>query len=46
LTCLRAAHYDARVYAQLRKQGAPIPTHDIRIAALILQRDLLPLARI
>ena len=34
-------HHFARVFAQLRFQGTPIPTHDIWIAALTLQHDLL-----
>jgi tRNA(fMet)-specific endonuclease VapC len=38
-------HHYANVFAQLRKQGTPIPTNDIWIAALILQHDLLLLAR-
>jgi tRNA(fMet)-specific endonuclease VapC len=32
-------HY-ANVFAQLRRQGTPIPTNDIWIAALVLQHDL------
>ncbi len=32
-------HY-AAVYRQLRRQGTPIPTHDLWIAALVLQHDL------
>src|ERR1700722_4288248 len=32
-------HY-ANIFAQLRRQGAPIPTNDIWIAALVLQHDL------
>ena len=32
-------HY-AAVYRQLRQQGTPIPTHDLWIAALVLQHDL------
>lgn len=34
-------HFFARVFAQLRVQGTPIPTNDIWIAALALQHDLL-----
>ncbi len=30
----------AAVYRQLRKQGTPIPTHDMWIAALVLQHGL------
>jgi tRNA(fMet)-specific endonuclease VapC len=37
-------HY-ANVYRQLRKQGTPIPTNDIWIAALILQHSLVLFAR-
>ena len=32
-------HY-ARLYAQLRQQGTPIPTHDLWIAALVQQHNL------
>lgn len=32
-------HY-ASVYRQLRRQGTPIPTNDMWIAALVLQHDL------
>ena len=32
-------HY-AAVYHQLRRQGTPIPTNDMWIAALVLQHDL------
>jgi tRNA(fMet)-specific endonuclease VapC len=32
-------HY-AAVFRQLRRQGTPIPTHDLWIAALVLQHDL------
>jgi tRNA(fMet)-specific endonuclease VapC len=37
-------HY-ATVYRQLRKQGTPIPTNDMWIAALVLQHSLVLLAR-
>ena len=33
------------VYRQLRKQGTPIPTNDMWIAALVLQHSLLLFAR-
>jgi tRNA(fMet)-specific endonuclease VapC len=33
-------HHYARVFAQLRAQGTPIPTNDMWIAALVLQHDL------
>ena len=35
----------AEVYAQLRKQGTPIPTNDMWIAALVLEHDLTLYAR-
>jgi len=41
----QTTHHYANIFAQLRKQGTPIPTNDIWIAALILQHDLLLLAR-
>lgn len=41
----QTTHHYANVFAQLRKQGTPIPTNDIWIAALVLQHDLLLLAR-
>ena len=37
-------HY-ATVYLQLRKQGTPIPTNDMWIAALVLQHSLVLFAR-
>jgi tRNA(fMet)-specific endonuclease VapC len=37
-------HY-AGVFRQLRKQGTPIPTNDLWIAALVLQHDLVLHAR-
>jgi tRNA(fMet)-specific endonuclease VapC len=37
-------HY-AVLYQQLRKQGTPIPTNDIWIAALVIQHDLILFAR-
>ena len=37
-------HY-ANVYRQLRKQGTPIPTNDMWIAALVLQHSLVLFAR-
>lgn len=30
----------ARIYAQLRRAGTPVPTNDLWIAALVLQHDL------
>lgn len=41
----QTTYYYGSVFAQLRKQGTPIPTNDIWIAALILQHDLLLFAR-
>jgi tRNA(fMet)-specific endonuclease VapC len=38
-------HQYARIFAQLRKQGTPIPTNDLWIAALALQFDLQLFAR-
>lgn len=35
----------AEVYAQLRKQGTPIPTNDMWIAALVLEHDATLYAR-
>jgi tRNA(fMet)-specific endonuclease VapC len=37
-------HYEA-VFRQLRKQGTPIPTNDMWIAALVLQHSLVLCAR-
>jgi predicted nucleic acid-binding protein len=34
-------HHYARVFVQLRAQGTPIPTHDMWVAALCLQHNLL-----
>jgi tRNA(fMet)-specific endonuclease VapC len=36
----QTTHHYAAAYAQLRRQGTPIPTNDIWIAALVLQHDL------
>jgi hypothetical protein len=38
-------HKYARLFRQLRKQGTPIPTNDLWIAALALQHDLLLFTR-
>lgn len=38
-------HHFAQIFAQLRLQGTPIPTHDIWIAALAIQHDLLLYSR-
>lgn len=39
------AHHYARLFLQLRRQGTPIPTNGLWIAALVVQHDLLLLAR-
>jgi tRNA(fMet)-specific endonuclease VapC len=36
----QTTHQYATVYRQLRKQGTPIPTNDMWLAALALQHDL------
>jgi len=36
----QTTHHYGNVYRQLRKQGTPIPTNDIWIAALVLQHSL------
>jgi tRNA(fMet)-specific endonuclease VapC len=36
----QTTHHYASVYRQLRRQGTPIPTNDIWIAALVLQHEL------
>lgn len=36
----QTTHHYASLFAQVRKQGTPIPTHDLWIAALVLQHDL------
>jgi len=36
----QSTHHYARLFLQLRKQGTPIPTNDIWIAALAVQHDL------
>src|SRR5437763_16976246 len=36
----QTTHHYANVYRQLRKQGTPIPTNDMWIAALALQESL------
>lgn len=41
----QTTHHYAAVYRQLRKQGTPIPTNDMWIAALILQHSLVLFAR-
>lgn len=41
----QTTHHYANLYRQLRKQGTPIPTNDIWIAALVLQHSLVLFAR-
>jgi tRNA(fMet)-specific endonuclease VapC len=41
----QTTHHYANVFAQLRRQGTPIPTNDIWIAALVLQHDLVLLTQ-
>jgi tRNA(fMet)-specific endonuclease VapC len=36
----QTSHHYAAIYRQLRKQGTPIPTNDMWIAALVLQHSL------
>jgi len=36
----QTTHHYATVFRQLRKQGTPIPTNDIWLAALVLQHNL------
>ena len=38
-------HHYARLFHQLRRQGTPIPTNDLWIAALVVQHDLQLFAR-
>lgn len=41
----QTTHHYANIYRQLRRQGTPIPTNDIWIAALVLQHSLVLCAR-
>ena len=41
----QTTHQYGAVYRQLRKQGMPIPTNDMWIAALVLQHSLVLFAR-
>lgn len=41
----QTTHHYANIYRQLRKQGTPIPTNDMWIAALALQHSLVLCAR-
>jgi tRNA(fMet)-specific endonuclease VapC len=36
----QTTHHYAQLFAQLRRQGRPIPTNDLWIAALVIQHDL------
>lgn len=38
-------HHYAALYAQLRRQGTPVPTNDLWIAALGIQHDLVLFSR-
>jgi tRNA(fMet)-specific endonuclease VapC len=41
----QTTHHYANVHRQLRRQGTPIPTNDMWIAALVLQHSLVLFAR-
>ncbi|MGH9340141.1 MAG: type II toxin-antitoxin system VapC family toxin [Acidobacteriota bacterium] len=41
----QTTHHYARLFFQLRKQGTPIPTNDLWVAALMVQHDLTLCAR-
>jgi tRNA(fMet)-specific endonuclease VapC len=41
----QTTHHFANIYRQLRKQGTPIPTNDMWIAALVLEHSLVLCAR-
>jgi tRNA(fMet)-specific endonuclease VapC len=41
----QTTHHYSAVYRQLRKQGTPIPTNDMWIAAVVLQHSLVLCAR-
>lgn len=41
----QTTHHYASVFRQLRKQGTPIPTNDMWLAALVLQHNLVLHAR-
>jgi tRNA(fMet)-specific endonuclease VapC len=41
----QTTHHYATLFRQLRRQGTPIPTNDLWIAALVLQHDLVLCAR-
>lgn len=37
----QTTHHYAGIFSQLKKQGTPVPTNDLWIAALVLQHDLI-----
>ena len=41
----QTTHHYATLFTQLRRQGTPIPTNDLWIAALVLQHDWVLLTR-
>lgn len=41
----QTTHHYAQLFKQLRKQGTPIPTNDLWIAALVVQYNLILFAR-
>ena len=41
----QTTHHYARLFFQMRKQGTPVPTNDLWIAALVVQYDLWLFAR-
>jgi tRNA(fMet)-specific endonuclease VapC len=41
----QTTHHYAALFRQLRKQGTPIPTNDMWVAALVLQHNLVLCAR-
>ena len=41
----QTTHHYGAVYRQLRKQGTPVPTNDMWIAALVMQHSLVLFAR-
>jgi tRNA(fMet)-specific endonuclease VapC len=41
----QTTHHYARLFLQLRKQGTPVPTNDLWIAALVVQHGLVLVSR-
>jgi tRNA(fMet)-specific endonuclease VapC len=41
----QTTHHYAALFRDLRRQGTPVPVHDLWIAALVLQHDLVLYAR-